>query len=217
MRHYILTASSRGLDYPIEANRRRIAITRGVTARSLRTQNTPFTWLVYVNADDPLLEERLDAFRSAGQPVVPMTGGDPVPYIDWTEPVLTTRIDDDDAFARDALLRITGCAGTLTERTVLMLPVGYRVNGLRQIPVINRKNAWSSLWAPTGDRTHIRMRQHRRTWELAPVRIVDDRPAFLWVRHPDTQTPFRSARDPITARVRQLFDVDWDLIAAVAT
>jgi hypothetical protein len=217
MRHYILTPSSRGPDYPLDANRRRLAILRGVTARSLASQEGDWTWIVYVDPDDPLREERLDAFRSAGRPVIPVHGS-PVPAMQWDEPVLTTRIDDDDAFSRDAFRRIYRCVETLSrfDRAVLMLPRGFRVNGSLSVPVVNYRNAWSSLYAPTGDVAHIRMVQHRRVHELAPVRVIDTAPAYLWVRHPDTLTPFRSARDPLNSRVRDLYDVDWPLIESVA-
>lgn len=214
MKHYVMTTSHRGPEYPEDANRRRLAITAGVTARSLACQGTDWTWLVYVHPDDPLLAERRAVFETAGMPVVFITPDiDPLDVIDWSGPVLTTRIDDDDAFARDAFWRLhKALRHPPSVRQVLMLPAGFRVNGGRSIPIWHPHNAWSSLYAPRGDRVHIRMAQHHHVDTLAPIRFVDRRPAFLWVRHPDTETPFRGTRDPITDEVRRLFDVDWSII-----
>lgn len=213
MNHYVLTTSHFGPEYPLDANRRRIEMLRRVTARSLASQAGDWTWIATVHPDDPLLDERLTAFRSAGHRVV-ATDADSAESIDWSGDVLTTRIDDDDAFAADAFARLYAAAGSLQARTVLMFPVGFRVNGDMVTPVWHMKNAYSSLFAPTGDHCHIRAVQHRHVGELAPVRIVDTRPAYLWVRHPDTNTPFRSAKEPLNAGIRRLFDVDWPAIVA---
>lgn len=214
MKHYVLTPSHRGPDYPIEANRRRLEILRGVTVRSLASQGTDWTWLVYVNRDDPLLRERLAAFRSAGVRVVPIYDGKPERKIDWSGPVLTTRIDDDDAFARGAFAELHRELEQRPPkgREALIFPHGYRVNEGRYIPVTNRKNAWVSLYAPQGDRIHVRAIQHRRVWTLAPVRFLERRRAFLWVRHPDTLTAFRSTLYPITPEIQSMFDIDWSLV-----
>lgn len=209
MNHYVLTRAYRGPDYPIEANRRRVEITRRVTAASLAAQDTDWTWIVYIDPADPLLSERLDAFRSAGAPVLPITALGEEP-IDWSQPTLTTRIDDDDAFASTAFRRMRSVAGM--QRTVLMFPAGHRVNAGKVMPIIHRRNAWSSLYAPAGDRTHIRMAVHMRPTSLAPVRFVDSDPAWLWVRHRDAETAFRRADQPITDEVRRLYAVDWDFI-----
>lgn len=209
-----MTTSYRGTDYPLDANRRRLALLRGITARSMAGQPGDWTWLAYVNPGDPLLDERLDAFRSAGHPVVPLFEWKPETVIDWSGPVLTTRIDDDDAFSRDAFARLyrTIAKRPPRARQAYVFPNGYRVNEGRYIPVTNRKNAWVSLYAPEGDRIHVRAVQHRRVWTLAPVGFIGPRPAFLWVRHPDTLTPFRGTRDPITPDIVAQFDIDWRLV-----
>jgi hypothetical protein len=216
VRHYVLTRAHRGPDYPLDANRRRIELLRGITARSLAAQGTDWTWLVYVHPDDPLREERLDAFRSAGAPVVPLASAEEVDAaIDWSEPVLTTRIDDDDAFAGDAFQRLHRAAGRLRRRTVLVFPNGVRTNeGLCQ-PIIHMRNAWSSCFAPAGDHAHIRQVVHPKISALAPIVFVDHKPAWLWVRHQDAESGFRRATDFIDDQMRALFPVDWDLLAGV--
>jgi hypothetical protein len=210
VRHYVLTTAYRGPDYPLDANRRRIDLLRGITARSLAAQGTDWTWIVYVNPADPLLDERMDAFRSAGAPVIPIQGG-PENVIDWAGPVLTTRIDDDDAFAPDAFHRLHHVAASLTETRVLMFPFGYRTYQGRYDSIRHRKNAWSSVYA-TGEQVHAKSVQHQRIRQLAPVIEVDTRPAWLWVRHPDTNSGFHRASRPLNATVRRLFPIDWSLI-----
>jgi hypothetical protein len=209
--HYVLTPASRGPDYPLEANRRRIDILRGVTARSLAAQVGDWTWIAYVHPDDPLREERLDAFRSAGHPVIPIVD-DPSPVIDWSGDVLTTRIDDDDAFAVGAFERLIHAAERTRSRTALLFPHGHRVYAGKVDEIRHGRNAWSSVFAPLGDRTHVRLVQHQRIAQLAPIRHIDQAPAWLWVRHQDTNSGFKRAEMPLTPAVRDLYPVDWGLL-----
>lgn len=212
MKHYVLTPARRGPEQPIDVNRRRIDLCRGVTARSLAAQGTDWTWIVYVHPDDPLLDERMDAFRSAGAPVIPIDD-DPAEVIDWSGPVLTTRIDDDDGFAPDAFARLHRRVRNLTRRTALMFPFGYRTWGGRADYVRHRRNAWSSIFAPAGDRSHVRMVKHHKIADLAPISVVDSQAAWLWVRHRDTDSGFQRASGPLTPAIRSLFPVDWGLLA----
>lgn len=215
-RHYVLTRAHRGPDYPLDANRRRVELLRGITARSLAAQGTDWIWLVYVNPDDPLLDERMEAFWSAGVPVVTLSSdADVDAAIDWSEPVLTTRIDDDDAFAGDAFDRLHLAASNLRRRTALVFPVGYRINDGLSERIHHGRNAWSSIYAPASDRVHIRQVVHPRIAMLAPITFVDQDPAWLWVRHQDAESGFRRADQPITPQLRALYPVDWDLLAGV--
>lgn len=214
MRHYVLTRSHRGPDYPLDANRRRIELLRRVTAASLSVQSTKWTWIVYINPADPLLDERLDAFASAGAPVFPITHTGEEP-IDWSDDVLTTRIDDDDAFSRDAFRRLSGAVRP--KRRVLMFPCGYRYHAGLVEPIVHRRNAWSSLFAPRGDQVHIRMAVHPKVNRLAPTQMLDNEPAWLWVRHPDAETLFRRATDPLTDEVKALYHVDWEYLEGIGS
>lgn len=212
MNHYILTRAYRGPDYPLDASRRRIELLRGITAQSLAAQDTDWTWLVYVNPNDPLLAERMDAFRSAGHPVWAIETGDALDYIDWSDAVLTTRIDDDDAFTGDAFRRLYHAASRLRNRAVLMFPVGYRINEGLSERIFHTRNAWSSLYVPHGDRGHIRQATHPQVERLAKVRWADRDPAWLWVRHQDAESGFRRAHDVITPELRDLYPIDWALL-----
>jgi hypothetical protein len=151
----------------------------------------------------------MDAFRSAGAPVIPIQA-DPQAVIDWSGPVLTTRIDDDDAFATDAFRRLRDKAGG-TETRVLMFPFGYRTYQGRYDYIHHSKNAWSSVYT-TKDRVHAKSVQHQRIRRLAPVVDIDDLPGWLWVRHPDTNSGIHRARRTLRDSVRRLFPVDWSLI-----
>lgn len=70
MKHFVLTRSAYGPEWAIDKNRRRLAITRGVTAKMMSQQsNRDWTWIVLIDERDPLGEERIEAFMSGGVPV----------------------------------------------------------------------------------------------------------------------------------------------------
>ena len=67
MIHSLLTIAVYLPETPIEVNRRRLEMTRSVTATSIRSQtHRDFTWVVAVHPDDPLLDDRRDVFSNAG-------------------------------------------------------------------------------------------------------------------------------------------------------
>lgn len=213
MKHYVLTRAYRGPDYPPEANQRRVELLRRVTASSLKVQGGEWEWIVYIDPADPLLAERLDAFASAGAPVIPIAvGRDASEVIDWSGPVLTTRIDDDDAFAADAFVRLRRAAAGCRNRSALVFPIGHRVYAGRSVRLRHGRNAWASLYAPVGDRTHVRAIQHLHLRDIAPVTYLDEQPAWLWVRHQDAETGFRRATDHITQATRRRYAVDWNYV-----
>jgi hypothetical protein len=125
------------------------------------------------------------------------------------EPVLMTRLDDDDGLAPDAIERIQRAAEGLTERTILMLPEGYRVSDGKQQAVRHPTNAMQTLFTPPGDRLSVYDYGHHECGNIAPVVMVDDRPGWLWVRHRDTISQDRTASEPISDAVRKLFPIDW--------
>ena len=211
-RHYVMTAAYRGPDYPLAANARRIALTRAISARSLAAQLPGWTWIVYVHPDDPLRAERLEAFRSAGAPVIPVGGNDEAEAaIDWSGPVLTTRIDDDDAFAADAFARLY--AAEMGHTTALIFPLGYHLRDGRVALNRHLRNAWSSLYAPAGVHEHIRRHQHQRIPAAYPVHLIDERPAWLRVSHADNERPTsHRPRQWTTPEIRALFPIDWSLL-----
>jgi hypothetical protein len=215
LRHYLMTRSYRGPDYPLDANARRIALLRGITARSLSEQAGDWTWLAFVAPDDPLREDRLDAFRSAGHPVIPVTStAEAETAIDWSGPVLTTRIDDDDGFSMDAFARLYAAVLPASVPWAYIFPVGYHVRDGRVAMNRHLRNAWPSVYSPVGFREHALTHQHQRIPAAYPVTFIDDGPAWLRVSHQDNGRPTsHRPHGAITSTIRALFPVDWDLLA----
>jgi hypothetical protein len=241
VRHYVLTRSAYSASVPIEVNRKRLDLTRGVCARSLGAQTTrDVTWLVLIDQDDPLLAERTAAFVSSGLKVV---FGDPgaivrsdvhdLPwgpwkeYIDWSDAVLTTRIDDDDAFAPWALETYRVKAEEWTRRNrrrrlVLVLPDGYRFASGKVNLRHDRVSQFSSLYAPAGDHGTVMDINHTRVRKLGRLLVASPHPGWLWVRHLTTRSTDSRAsmldRDkmiPVPPHVRSTFAVDWSVLDAL--
>ena len=228
MRHYVLTRSAYGPAWDIDANRRRLAVTLGITVRSMAAQtNRNWQWLIALDRCDPLRDERRAAFESAGVPVsfidvessADRSRAAADAYrADWNsligerfEAIAMTRLDDDDAFAPWAMQRVHDAALKITDRTVLMLPTGIRVWGGRCTLVRHQSNAMQTLVTPTGDTLHVYAYLHRKVRDIAPVRTVDPRIAWVWSRHEDTISGWRQADGPIHQKVKDLFPIDWSI------
>lgn len=237
MRHHVLTRAVYDPElWSLEANRRRLALLRGITAASLWAQTERrFRWVVLLHPDDPLHAEREVACNLAGCEVSfrywappadatgPRTAALAYKLPIWreetaprSEATLTTRLDDDDAFAPWALHRIRR-AGHLQiparERRALIAPVGFRVWDGHYSLVRHERNAWSTLLSPVGDDSVVYDFNHVRVGDDVPVSLLDDTPAWLWVRHPDTLSKHRRAEAPIDATLRDAFPgIDWDLL-----
>ena len=78
MTHFVLTRSAYGPAWDLAANRRRLDVTRAVTAPLMAAQTTQdWTWVVLLDCDDPLLDERMAVFAGAAPSFVPLM---------WTPP-----------------------------------------------------------------------------------------------------------------------------------
>jgi hypothetical protein len=238
VRHYLLTRSAYAPDLPLEVNRARLAITLGVTARSLVAQTRrDVTWLVLIDETDPLLAERTAALASSGLPLILAPAGDIVRtgihdqpwgpwarHIDWSEPVLTTRLDDDDAIAPWVLATYRARTDEwmhrrARRRIVWVLPTGWRLwngKGNRRDDMVSQ---FSSLYAPAGDHATIMDINHTRARKLAGIQAVSREAGWLWTRHATTRSDDSRAsqldRDkmtPVPAAVKREFDVDWALL-----
>ncbi len=239
MRHYLLTRSAYAPSVPLEVNRYRLAITRGVTARSMAAQTSrDWTWLVLIDLADPLLPERMAAFVSSGVEVEFAPAGDIVrddahdkpwgpwaDHLDWSDATLTTRIDDDDAFAPWVMETYRTKAeewshyvrrGKRGKRIVLALPYGWRfvdgkVNG-RHDPT----SQFASLYAPLGDRATVMDINHTSVRRLARMIVASNHRGWLWVRHDATRSPnSRASRSlqPMVAPPIEAFPIDWSALA----
>jgi len=78
VRHFVLTRAAYGRGWSLEANRRRLAVTRAVTLPLMAAQtNREWTWIVALDPADPLLEERTAAFSGAAPEFVPLLWAPP--------------------------------------------------------------------------------------------------------------------------------------------
>lgn len=216
MRHYVLTRSAYPPTYPLAANRRRLALLRRVTARSLKAQTTrDWTWVLAVHGDDPLRAEREAIAASVGVPVIMSVR----PGRGWADVIptdagaLTTRLDDDDALARDALERIARAAQG--ERMALTMPHGYRYSRARCERVSQRANMFISLASPEVPPRIVMEATHGGIGRLAPLHVVDRAPGWLWVRHRDARSGVREARGSLDPAIMRAFAVDWPWLRTV--
>lgn len=244
MAHFVLTRSAYGAEWSLEANLRRLEVTKAVTARLLMQQTTrDWTWVVLLHSRDPFLEKRIQIYSTAAPSFRPIfweprelaaAPWDPngartsrvqqvaatayrAPWAsklgDRSGLTLMTRLDDDDGLAVDALERTQHAAAGLEQRTILMQPIGFRVWDGRYSRVRHDTNAMHTLVTPAGDDLVVYDYGHRRVAEVAPVVVVDDEPAWLWVRHRDTISGWKKADRLITNDLRRLFPIDWAALA----
>jgi hypothetical protein len=242
VRHYLLTRSAYGPDVPIEVNRYRLELTRCITARSLASQTCQdVTWLVLIDVYDPLLFDRTEAFVASGLNVVLAPAGNIertartdrpwgpwAEFIDWSDATLTTRIDDDDAFAPWALSafhdhaeRYAG-ARRHRNRRIFTMPIGFRVSSGKINLRHDKVNQFTTMYSPRGDRTCIMDINHTGQRRLAPMLPISTAPGWLWLRHDGARSAMSRASnldkadmEPISDAVRECFDVDWGLIASL--
>lgn len=228
MRQYVLTRSAFGPEWSLEANRRRLAMTRAVTAPLMAAQtNRDWTWLVLMDPRDPLRCEREAVFASAAprlrvirwQPPAPGSPQDTAfaayraPWTDVIgprdEPVMQVRLDDDDGLAPGAIATYAMRARSIRSRTILMFPRGIRVWDGRYTVAVHRRNAMHALVTGPGDDLGVYDYGHATCDRAAPVRTAGVSLGWLWVRHADTISGWHSANRRIDEGVRRRFPVDW--------
>lgn len=197
---------------------RRLEKTRAITAPSMASQTCrDWTWVVLLDSRDPLLAERMAIYEAAAPRFRPLIWTpDGATGASWREGIgpandliLQTRLDDDDALAPDAIARLQRAATGLTERTILMQPIGYRLCGRQVSRYRHDCNMMQTLVTPPGDDLVVYDYPHRECAAVAPVRTVDEHPAWLWVRHGDTISDGCRAGRPVSSSVRRLFRIDW--------
>ena len=242
-RHYVLTRSAYGPAWSLAANRRRLEVTRAVTARLMELQtDRDWTWVVVLDREDPLLEER-EAVFAAVSDFVPLLWTPPerpksapwdkhaasngprqkIAYeayrAPWREaignptgPLAMTRLDDDDGLAPDAMARYRSAAARVRRTSILMLPQGIRVFHGRYSPVTHNRNAMHTLVTMAGESKCVYDYGHATCHKAAPVVMVDHRPGWIWVRHQDTISGHKVAALPLTGAIRRLFPIDWSVI-----
>jgi hypothetical protein len=222
-----MTRSSYGPEWDLAANRRRLKITEAVTARLMAQQTVNWTWIVLLDARDPLLADRIRLYERSAPSFHPIIADGPVStkqlaadrMPNWratvpsTSSTLMTRLDDDDGFAPDALGRIQRAAKGESRR-IYLFPSGVRVWAGWQQAVRHEANAMQTLLTPPGDTLSVYDYTH--TEPIAPVEFIDG-VGWLWVRHRDTISGemLRATDSPITDALRCHFPIDWDLLTEV--
>lgn len=162
-----------------------------------------------VLSDSPAVDPWLEVFYRAGalfEPYLP--GGD----------VLVTRLDDDDAFTRDAIGRVrTAAESAGPGRRGWVFPEGYQLSdgGGSWRAYRHESNQFVTHQLRGGDRrdrhpfaiNHNRLRDH-----FEDVRFVDGWPAWGWFRHGLNVSRIRDYSDwsPTTGGIRGAFGVEWD-------
>lgn len=239
MRHYVLTRSAYGPAWSLDANRRRLSVTRAVTARLMAEQtDRDWTWIVLLDSRDALLDERLALYSKTAPAFVPMLWtppSDPQPArwdrhgdetnnvqriaaeayrAPWREsmddgPAMMVRLDDDDGLAPDAIARYRAAAAFVRERTILMLPTGIRVWRGRYSAVRHERNAMHALVVPAGDPKCVYDYGHAKCHKAAPIVMVDQSWGWIWVRHQDTISGWKRAERRLTPQVVAAFPIDW--------
>lgn len=228
MKHYVLTRAVYGPAWDLEANARRLTITRAVTARLMAQQTTrDWVWVVALDPRDPLLEERRAVFKEAAPELRVIlwsgNGGTPaevasdayrsVPWNDAMERdevTLQTRLDDDDGLAPGSLERMRGRSRLrIGSRTIVMQTRGVRVWEGRAQVVRHLSNAMHTLVTDRGDSLTVYDYGHTDARKTAPVLHAGSHLAWLWVRHRDTLSDWKRASGPITAHIQRMFPVDW--------
>jgi hypothetical protein len=235
-----LTRAAYGPGVPRRLNARRLALSAGITVPSLRAQTTrDLTWLVLIDPADPLLEERRAAFASSGLPIIfapaeqlarsgwhDRPWGPWAKHIEWGDVTLTTRLDDDDAFAPWAMERVQRASRTATERVVWTLPSGYRICGRLAYQWHWASAQFVTLQVPPGDQGVVYDRNHGAFAELGPMLPATEDPAWLWIRHRQVRSrlrlgplrPHPGRREwPVllTPAIRAAFPVNWRLIESL--
>ena len=147
--------------------------------------------------------------------------------IDWTNgPILTTRLDDDDAFVPDAMAWVRAAAESVkpNSRIVWTLPAGWRVAGTLVERVTYPVPMFCTLQVPAKQRAVINDVSHLSAARLGPMRVATNEPAWLWVRHDLTRsnTNMRPGfsigglgMEELTAELLGRFPIDWELVKSL--
>lgn len=171
MNHYFVIRSAYSPDYPIEQNEHRLTLTERFCVPSLAAQTRQdFIVELITHPLDPLLERRINAFSKAGLSVVNMrTHGRHI----------RTRFDDDDAIAVDFVERVRdGIAGD----GWYSFESGYVLYKDVVFPRLYRSNQFLTR---VGERGVFELMHS----DVKNPTILDNRPAWLWVRHDLNRSP----------------------------
>lgn len=196
MQHVIVIRSAYGPDVPLEVNEVRLRITEAVCVPSLAAQTCKeFVIELRVDLNDPFGERRIAAFTAIGAEL----------YLNQPNarcvPCIQTRMDDDDAIARDFVERVQLAESASSEW--LTFPNGMVASADGWTPrhqvnnqFVTRVSSESVMAVKHGD---------------VHGAIIDERPAWLWVRHRHARSGMKrpKATQPLE-ELTEWFGVDVD-------
>lgn len=165
MNHSFVIRSAYAPSVPLDINEYRLAMTELFCIPSLAAQTRKdFIIELRINPHDPLLERRMAAFQSVGVPIVTEHS--------WGR-AIRTRFDDDDAIACDFVDRLRN--GIIAEGWY-SFPQGFVLRDDRCMPTRIVPNQFLTRVSERG----VFEVMHRQVTDAI---IIDERPAWLWVRH----------------------------------
>lgn len=241
MRSFIMVRAVYGPDqWTLEANKRRLELTKGITAKSLQSQTAKdWTLVVMMDPDDPMYDERLGVFQNCSPNTVVINWKSKVSPgfskatdlrsgvaasaykgVDWGKEVessvgntLMLRLDDDDAMHPSVMKRLAVASSSLGKRSALIFPHGYRSFKGKVSKIGNPTNIMHCLFTPDGDDTHVYSYGHTKIKDIMPIISVNfNKPAWIYVRHGDAISGHRKADQEITEEIKSEFPIDWDLL-----
>lgn len=168
----------------------RLEISRHTAIPALASQTLRPTIHLQLNNHDPLLQERLDAFRETGCEVVPLFRQEWKLYReDWELPPgrkIVGRLDDDDALPYDFCAR-TAAAAPQTGEHALLWPRGYVFWRDEVYTLLHPGSQFVALVTDTQADPHQLPHQvYHKRWNTV---VVSAAPGWIWVRHGAAATP----------------------------
>jgi len=207
MKHLILIRSSYPADYLEFANAYRLTLTEKITIPSLQAQTyKDFTVCVGLRDDDPLREERRQAWIASGLNVrfVPRVFRE-VP--EFAEKRTLTRLDDDDAIHRDFMRIMRGTLARKRSVAVVAFGHGCHVQANGVLPSNKVNNQFITVYDPKGTLSAFQYK-HGECDKFGRVVVTSfEDPAWLWIKHGENKSP--TGRVSRSARVLPHSHVDW--------
>lgn len=171
-------------------SRTRLAISRETVIPSLAAQTTKPTIHLQLNNHDPLLQDRLDAFRATGCEVVPLFRREWKLYREnWELPAgrkIVSRCDDDDALPTDFCQR-TAAAAPRTGDHALIWPRGYVYWRDTVYSLVHPESQFVTLVTDGPQDPH--QFPHQEYTKRYSTVVVSLSPGWIWVRHGAAHTP----------------------------
>lgn len=188
--HVVVIRSAYDSTVPLETNQYRLRLTEVICVSSLAAQTSKnFIVEVRLHKDDPLFRQRYALFLSIGVHVSTTR----------TNRRIQTRMDDDDAIARDFIERVQNCCRSSSAEW-FSFPNGATVDNGKWGP---RQQIDNQFVTRVSDQSIYAVNHKHVTGH----NIIDDRPAWLWVRHKHAKSPTRTKTTRPLTELTQWFGI----------